>query len=580
MTASFVRPVTINGLKNGYIDRLEITSALVKEQPFLLQIINSDGLTINEVVIVGDADDETRLTWADTAPNGVQCLSPNVTINHISLESVHIGVQLRAKGCKIGSILGDKVSGDLWQITANDCEIDSYDVVNILQVFPHDETELRLDWPTDQYHVDLGMVFANSRHDTIKNVKIKSGKFTPGDHKFKHPAPQGILCTDAAGFEGLEISNQELYGVNPSHAVTVVNGQNCKLENIATNGRVSISGENEVINVSGLDDRRIKTMQINTTQDAAEELGISTAIIEAIFMQESSGDGWLADGRVKILYEQHVFYRCLVRAGHDIAKIMQENTNDWDILHPKPTKAGKYGKYTEQYDKLERAKRIDEECALMACSWGKTQILGENFRELKYSSIHDFVASVSDKDRHLEVFVRYMQAKPSAIQALRSNDFTRFAKLYNGAGSPPSYAAKLSENYRRIVARQNPRKGVTRSQTQTANAIDATVKTGGTFTVGTIADAYIKGIETSLSKADETLKQLEEIKAGSLKLQDRVTDLGVNVEAIKEASGGVDYIQVILVIAVIGLLIPNFRMLYTYMRDHGYLSFGGQNGRN
>ena len=51
--------------------------------------------------------------------------------------------------------------------------------------------------------------------------------------------------------------------------------------------------------------------------EAAEKLGVETALIKALVEVESSGRGFLEDGRPLVMFEEHVFYSELKKAGLD-----------------------------------------------------------------------------------------------------------------------------------------------------------------------------------------------------------------------------------------------------------------------
>ena len=137
----FTDPVTISDMQNQHIKNITIKSRKHPDQLTLLQIINSNQLHIDTVIIEGILDDSSRIHWAETVANGIQILSENVKIGKVVLKNIHCGIQIRAEGCCVDSIIASNVSGDLWQITASNCEIKSYSVFNMLKVFAHDLSE-------------------------------------------------------------------------------------------------------------------------------------------------------------------------------------------------------------------------------------------------------------------------------------------------------------------------------------------------------------------------------------------------------------------------------------------------------
>ena len=67
----------------------------------------------------------------------------------------------------------------------------------------------------------------------------------------------------------------------------------------------------------------------------ADQLGLETAVVKAVNKVESSGRGFLIDGRPKILFEGHIFWSELKKRKIDPAAIVAGNEN---VLYPKWTK--------------------------------------------------------------------------------------------------------------------------------------------------------------------------------------------------------------------------------------------------
>lgn len=54
-------------------------------------------------------------------------------------------------------------------------------------------------------------------------------------------------------------------------------------------------------------------------------------------------------------------------------------------------------------------------------------------------------------DNGMEAFMAFVQSNPAMHQALRANDWTTFARLYNGPGAVVSYSGRITDAYRRHV---------------------------------------------------------------------------------------------------------------------------------
>lgn len=105
------------------------------------------------------------------------------------------------------------------------------------------------------------------------------------------------------------------------------------------------------------------------------------ALLAAVYV-ESRGKPWtLVDGTRKpvILFEPHVFWRNLT-SDEERAQATEQGLGapKWRDLPYAKTQA-------EQYDRLERAARINARAAHAACSWGVGQVLGENATKLGYA---------------------------------------------------------------------------------------------------------------------------------------------------------------------------------------------------
>lgn len=170
----------------------------------------------------------------------------------------------------------------------------------------------------------------------------------------------------------------------------------------------------------------------------AARIGVGEDELHALIEVETAGGGFDRQGRPRILFEPHVFYRCLSGAKRDRAVKAGLAYAKWG---EKP-----YGKESEQYPRLVRAMAIDEAAALKACSWGLPQILGENHATVGYATVQDMVrAFLDDEETHLEAMVAFIRAAKidddlRRIAALKrpstSEDWREVARAYNG----PKYA--------------------------------------------------------------------------------------------------------------------------------------------
>lgn len=186
---------------------------------------------------------------------------------------------------------------------------------------------------------------------------------------------------------------------------------------------------------------------------AAETLGCDVAAIRAVNAVESRGAGFLEDGRIKILFEPHIFFRELQRAGINPNLHVQGNE---DIIYPN-RKPGKYGPETAQWGRLNRAMAINMEAAMLATSWGAFQIMGFNHLQCGFSSV-ELMADELQKGEgeQLTAFVNYIRNEGLAVH-LQKKDWPMFALKYNGPGYKGSpyttdddYDLKLAAAYKKF----------------------------------------------------------------------------------------------------------------------------------
>jgi hypothetical protein len=181
---------------------------------------------------------------------------------------------------------------------------------------------------------------------------------------------------------------------------------------------------------------------------AAAKLDVSLACVRAVSEVESRGSGFLSDGRPTILFERHVFWKRLKARGIDPAPHAERSP---DIVSQT---FGGYQGGAAEYTRLASAELIDATAARESASWGSFQVMGYHWERLGYPSIDDFVARMCRSEgEHLDAFVRFVNADPALLAALKRRDWAAFAKGYNG----PNYArnrhdTKLEQEYRKFAA--------------------------------------------------------------------------------------------------------------------------------
>jgi hypothetical protein len=180
-----------------------------------------------------------------------------------------------------------------------------------------------------------------------------------------------------------------------------------------------------------------KLLKESDLVEGAKRLGVPVIVIKAIAEVETLGEGYLPNGKPKILFERHRMYFYLNQ------KFGKTKANALMAKHPNivNTKTGGYHGGSAEYTRLSQAKQLDESCALQSASWGRFQLMGENWKALGYASVQEFVAQHEQSESlQFEAFLRYCETKSGEvddkkwmlIDALRQENWHVVFSLYNG----------------------------------------------------------------------------------------------------------------------------------------------------
>lgn len=185
----------------------------------------------------------------------------------------------------------------------------------------------------------------------------------------------------------------------------------------------------------------IQKLTENHIRKAAKELECDVAAIKAVIEVEAPRGGFLEDSdRPVMLFEAHIFSRL---TGHK-----------YDDTHPEVSSKRWNRKLyiggEAEYARLETAMRLDRDNALRSASWGRFQILGDNYALCGFESVQDFVGAMEESEEaHLRAFINYIKNR-GLDKYLRNRQWTSFARAYNGAGySLNKYHIKIAEAYKK-----------------------------------------------------------------------------------------------------------------------------------
>ncbi len=187
-------------------------------------------------------------------------------------------------------------------------------------------------------------------------------------------------------------------------------------------------------------------------------IGVGEDEVRAVIEVETSGGGFDTQGRPKMLFEPHVFYRELgATPQRDVAQAQGLAYPKWGAK-PYPT---------DSYPRLDLAMKINPAAALRSASWGLGQIMGFNHRTAGYPTAGDMVEAFCDTEAAgLEAMIRFI-ASEALDDDLRRHDWSGFARGYNGAGyAAHGYHTKLAAAFGRwqaipdVLAPANPKIGL------------------------------------------------------------------------------------------------------------------------
>ena len=189
-----------------------------------------------------------------------------------------------------------------------------------------------------------------------------------------------------------------------------------------------------------------RSLKDDDFQRAAAELGVDIATIKAVTQVESAGSGYSADGKIKILFEGHIFWKQLDEIYGNAAVKQHDDTAD--ILHEKWTKKY-YNK--NQWERLEKAVKINEEAALKSASYGMFQIMGFNHQLCGFPDVKTFIDfNKQSEGNQLLCFVRYCLNRGLHTHLI-NKDWAAFARKYNGTGYKKNkYDTKLAAAYKKF----------------------------------------------------------------------------------------------------------------------------------
>lgn len=227
-------------------------------------------------------------------------------------------------------------------------------------------------------------------------------------------------------------------------------------------GKPVVIVEGDIPDVSFLADYVGGEVTNQDIEDAAKDLKCDADLIFAIAKQESGHSSFLKIGTKTvptILYERH-WFRKLTKPSksapspyeekyHDICgpayhiakkKTIGKAAEKKSILVDQVT--GEEAKAADiygspglpQYRRLVKAYQLDKSAALQACSWGKFQIMGFNYKNAGFGDVFAFVKAMCSGDpAHIKAFLKFAKSNPILLDGLRKRNYEKIAEGHNGA---------------------------------------------------------------------------------------------------------------------------------------------------
>lgn len=178
-------------------------------------------------------------------------------------------------------------------------------------------------------------------------------------------------------------------------------------------------------------------------EEVAARLDCEWEAVAAVAEVESGPlGGFAADGRPIILFERHLFSR--------------KTASAFDASHPtisNRTPGGYPRTQAERWTQLATAFALNPLAALESASYGRFQVLGQNYGNLGMADAKAYVSKLAISEKHqLEAFEGFVVAN-GLKDELQRKDWAGFASRYNGPGYAANrYDTKMAEAYARLKA--------------------------------------------------------------------------------------------------------------------------------
>lgn len=195
-----------------------------------------------------------------------------------------------------------------------------------------------------------------------------------------------------------------------------------------------------------------KYIRFSELDKYAKAIGIDSAILKAITEVECKGNGFFTDGSCTILFERHIFFNQVTQ------KFGSEQAQQWSIKYPnicfETRSQSAYFGGKREWERVNLAKNLDPECALLSTSFGMFQIMGFNYKICGYSNVGEYVSDMIKSEKYqvgaVSMYIKNY-ANGKLYKAVTSLDFNEIARLFNGNDyAVNNYNGKLKDAYKKF----------------------------------------------------------------------------------------------------------------------------------
>ena len=177
----------------------------------------------------------------------------------------------------------------------------------------------------------------------------------------------------------------------------------------------------------------------------------------AVLVVESSGNGFSADGRMIIRFENHKFRKYYGKKHPDTFKahFKYDPNARWKGHQFRKSATGRWkkfhGRQSREWEVFDFARGLNASAAMLSISMGLPQIMGFNYATIGYESITEMFDNFSSDIRFhilgLFDFVRGSGNTSPMLQALQTGNYEQFASRYNGPGQAAKYGEWIEDRF-------------------------------------------------------------------------------------------------------------------------------------